>query len=141
MFDTNQHIALMYSSVEKYYKLPGGGIDRGESITSALKRELLEELGCNVLIRDTIGKIQELRDYNSSKHTSYCYLANVVGDKGSPNFTEEERMLGFKSVWLASINDAARLIKSAMNKSNDLGIAFMGRRDLATLEAALKMTK
>ena len=39
-------IALIYVSRHGYHKLPGGGIEKGESIEDALFREIKEETGC-----------------------------------------------------------------------------------------------
>jgi len=45
---------------QKYYFLPGGGIDEGEDHRSALHREILEETGYIVEILDEIG---DAKDY------------------------------------------------------------------------------
>ena len=41
----NGLIAMVHSLKYDYYKFPGGGIEKGESETDALKRETLEEAG------------------------------------------------------------------------------------------------
>jgi 8-oxo-dGTP diphosphatase len=43
----------------KGYFLPGGGVDSGESEVSALKRELLEEIGYQVSLLAEIGETVE----------------------------------------------------------------------------------
>ena len=56
-------IALMHVTKQSYYKLPGGGIDEGEDNMTALKRELLEEVGAtNIEIISEIGQVDEFRD-------------------------------------------------------------------------------
>lgn len=45
----NNKIALVYSTTEKYYKFPGGGINDSEDIKTALIREVREEVGLRVI--------------------------------------------------------------------------------------------
>ena len=46
--DENNQIALINVRDGEYYKIPGGGIEEGESEEMAAKREALEESGCAV---------------------------------------------------------------------------------------------
>ncbi|MFT8350907.1 NUDIX domain-containing protein [Clostridium saccharoperbutylacetonicum] len=48
-------IALLYVSKNKYHKLPGGGIEAGESIDIALNREVMEEVGTDIRVLNNIS--------------------------------------------------------------------------------------
>ena len=101
VFDENNLIALLHVSKEKYYKLPGGGIEELEDYKKALARECLEEIGSSVDIVSELGSIVEYRKIFNLKQISYCYLAKLKGKKGVPVFTKEELEKGFKPVWLS----------------------------------------
>ena len=58
----NNKVAMIHSLKYDYYKFPGGGIEKGESIIDALIRETEEEAGLEV-IKDTI------REYGYKKAT------------------------------------------------------------------------
>lgn len=65
--DLEGRVYLMNVSKHKYHKLPGGGINATEEIVDALKRELLEEIGCQAEIISEIGSIVEYRDFEKRK--------------------------------------------------------------------------
>jgi len=120
VFDQDKNIGLLYVSEHNYHKLPGGGLEGGECIEEALKRECLEEIGCNIEVFGEIGEIIEYRDKWSLKQHSYCYLANVVGDKNEPDFTQKEIDNGFKIKWMPLL-EAIELLK------NDKPTGYEGR--------------
>ncbi len=131
VFDQDGNVALLYVSKHNYYKLPGGGIEKEENIVEALKRECLEEIGCNVEVKNEIGEILEYRDQHSLKQVSYCYVANVVGPKGEPHFEQGEIDEGFQIVWV-SLDKAVELMRQS--RSNIYNGNFIVIRDLALLE-------
>ncbi len=61
VFDENNNIALLHATKYDYFKLPGGGIEKGEDPESAMRRECLEEIGCNVEVTGELGTILEYR--------------------------------------------------------------------------------
>ena len=132
--DGNGKIALLHVSKKNYYKLPGGGLDEGEDILTALKRECQEEIGCAIEVLGEVGSIVEYRKIFTLKQTSYCYVAKVVGEKGTPNFMGDEIEEGFKEVWL-SYEDAERALTES--KATDYeGSAYIVPRDILLLKEA-----
>ena len=50
-------VGLVHVRINSHYKIPGGGMEKDESREEALKRECLEEMGCNIKIEREIGTI------------------------------------------------------------------------------------
>ena len=133
--DENGKVALMYAALGDYYKLPGGGVDEGESLDDALARELLEETGCKIIVKKELGIVLEWRDFVRMHQASYAYEANVDGDIGNPSFTQSELDEGFELRWINSIDEAIKLVHDNA-KRDDLGSVFLAKRDVAILRAA-----
>ena len=134
VIDADGKVALLHVSKKNYYKLPGGGLDVGEDIMTALKRECQEEIGCDIEVFGEVGSIVEYRKIFTLKQTSYCYVAKVVGEKGMPSFMGDEIEEGFKEVWL-SYKDAERAL--AESKATDYeGSAYIVPRDILFLKEA-----
>ena len=112
VFDKEGKIALLNVSKENYYKLPGGGVEKGEDKMLALRRECQEEIGCDIEVVAELGIITEYRKIFSLKQISYCYLAKVKGEKGTPSFTDMERDRGFRQIWL-SYEEAMKALKDS----------------------------
>lgn len=134
--DKNGLIALLFVSKEKYYKLAGGGIEDKENKMTALNRECIEEIGCDIEVLNEIGFIVEYRKIFTLKQTSFCYLAKIKGDKRKSSFTEDEKEKGFEQVWL-SYNDALKVLKESQATSFE-GSKYIVPRDIAFLEEASK---
>ncbi len=63
-----------YESGGVRYALPGGGQDAGESLSDALKRECLEEIGCSV----EVGKLVSVTDFIKRRDTDPITWRHVV---------------------------------------------------------------
>jgi 8-oxo-dGTP pyrophosphatase MutT (NUDIX family) len=134
VFDSEGKVALLHVSCKGYYKLPGGGIDADEGKVEALKRECLEEIGCTVDIMDEIGVVTEFRKMFELQQISYCYKAQVLGEKGTPEFTESELTDGFKIVWVA-LSDAISILNNCHTEDKE-GALYIVPRDLSLLMEA-----
>jgi len=134
VIDEGGKIALLHVTKKNYYKLAGGGIEEGEDKIIALKRECQEEVGCDVDVLNEIGFIVEYRKMFNLKQTSYCYLAKVKGEKGTPELTESEQKNGFENVWL-SYDEALKALTENKATNNE-GRDYIVPRDRAFLEEA-----
>ncbi len=129
-------IALLNVTKNTYHKLPGGGIEKGESIIEALNREVMEEVGAKIDIDSEIGTIIEYRDRFKQLQISYCFLAKVNEIVDTPSFTKDELAAGFQLKWV-KFEDARTIIES--DKPNDYMGKFIQKRDLAFLTQVYKI--
>lgn len=136
VFDNDKNIALLNVVNRNYHKLPGGGVEIGEDLYTALKRECNEELGCAIEIHSKLGEMIEYRKPFNQKQISPCYIASVVGEKQSPSFTDEEKENGFEIMWV-SIEEAVRLL-NADNITDIEAALYIIPREKYFLELAIK---
>ncbi|OGF20767.1 hypothetical protein A2316_04130 [Candidatus Falkowbacteria bacterium RIFOXYB2_FULL_38_15] len=136
IFNDKNEIAIQFASKYNYHKLPGGGLDKGENTPEALRREIKEEVGCEIEIGDEIGIIIEYRNQLDLLQVSYCYLAKLVGEVGKPAWEEGEIEEGFESVWMLP-DEAIRLLES--ESPNEYKNQFIVKRDLEFLREAKRM--
>ena len=65
-----------YGEFEGMWEFPGGKIEPGESRDVALKREIQEELGIDIIIENLLCTTEY--DYPSFHLTMHCYLCSVA---------------------------------------------------------------
>ena len=94
-------IAMMHSLKYDYYKLPGGGIEEGESLEDTLVREVREESGL-VVKRDTVKEFGYVRRIEKGRYEdifiqeNFYYLCEVeteVESQQLDDYEEEERFV------------------------------------------------
>ena len=132
IFDEDNKIALLHVVNKNYHKLPGGGMEKGENIIEALKREAKEEIGCEIDDIQELGIIEEFRGKYKLHQLSHCFLAKIIGGKGEPNFEEDEILDGFIPLWV-TLDEAIDIIKRE-NYVEDYEGKFIVIRDLEILQ-------
>jgi 8-oxo-dGTP diphosphatase len=76
----NNHVLLVREKGSKLAFLPGGHIELGESIPSALEREIKEELGLSSNVQRYIGAVeQEWGDQNENYEIHHMFEVHVKG--------------------------------------------------------------
>lgn len=96
------------------YYLPGGGVEKGEDLETALRREVIEEVGCKIKNIEELGQINEYWTKNPRKNVLFCYKAEVEGEVKELKLTTKEKERGQKVIWL----DPKRAIEE-VNKNHD----------------------
>ncbi len=96
------------------------------------------EIGCVVKIIKELGSTVEYRKRYNLKQISYCYIAELVGEKGVPDLEQDEIDEGFETVWM-SIEDALKKVKES--KPTIYEGQYMTARDIILIEQAIKILK
>lgn len=97
-------------TVRDYYVTPGGKIEENESHEEALSREIKEELGIEIEIKDLCLELDD-RDYNDSFQYFYnCnYKAGELGTGDGPEFTDKENYRGVFEIVLVDKKEISKL--------------------------------
>lgn len=133
LLNSKKQVSLMYLKNKNMYKLPGGGIDEGETKEEAFQREVNEETGYLCHIISFLGTIEEHKSQKDFLHISYVFLAEAIGKKGQLHLTRKEKELGFKHQWF-SIEEAIKMLEKSISICDQYGMLFTLTRDKAILE-------
>lgn len=107
LFNNKNEIALIGNKVNDFLLLPGGGIEKNESLIDGIKRECQEETGCEIDIQELLGMTEDFRARDSKHCLTYGYTAKVVAC-GSTAPTENEIDIGAYVKWI-SLTEAVTL--------------------------------
>lgn len=106
LFNDQGEIALTYYPPSKDYPndeyyLPGGGVEEGEDEETALRREVIEEVGCEIKEIEELGQIVEYWTKDPRKNILSCYKAKVEGEIKELQLTEKEVLRNQSIMWFS----------------------------------------
>jgi 8-oxo-dGTP pyrophosphatase MutT (NUDIX family) len=127
IYDQENLLALIDVRDGEYFKIPGGGIEKGETLKQAAIREALEETGCDIKLFKKIGENNIVDESKNIIYHSICYLAQKIKTVGLPSFDDWEKINQMKVIWV-DFNQAIKLFKSATPK--DFISSKINQRDL-----------
>ena len=137
LFNRQNEICVVKSEKYNYLQLPGGGIEDGESIIEALRRETEEETGYLITDIEPLGYTLEKREDIRNKHSwqqsiSYVFKASSKKDVGT-KYMPDEIAEGFTPVWLKPSDVLAELAQKEGHIKSYSG-NFSNRRDLSIIK-------
>ena len=95
---------LLHKSInDDFYAIPGGRIKIGEDSTSAIKREILEEIGVNIKVNKMIGLVENFFEYDGKK----CHEVMIVF---SSSFDEDSKIYNQDIIKVIDKNGEINLI-------------------------------
>ena len=113
---------FMVHTVNGDFKFPGGGVEKGETHEDTLRRELLEETGCELgRFGRKLGQIIERRaDYKQPENifemVSHYYLCEDVRSVCKPSLSQHEKELCLTARWL-KVEEAFKNNDRIMNEN------------------------
>ncbi|MGG0847083.1 (deoxy)nucleoside triphosphate pyrophosphohydrolase [Peribacillus simplex] len=107
-------------SIPNMWEFPGGKVEKGEDIFTALKREIDEELQCKVETETSI--------FNDNTHEYETFIINLLSIKcriieGTPTANEHSKLIWLNRENLGSLKWAAAdipAVEQLINEKNSL---------------------
>lgn len=86
-------------SLPNRWEFPGGKVEKGEDILSALEREIMEELGCQIKTTELFH--ENNHEYETFIITLICIKAKIT--EGTPVASEHSKLMWLKRENLDSL--------------------------------------
>ncbi|MBQ8611853.1 MAG: NUDIX domain-containing protein [Oscillospiraceae bacterium] len=133
--NTQNNYAVMYSQEFGLYSLPGGGVEDGESIEDAVRREIDEETGVNILALEPLGYVEENRAHCDYTQISYYFIVTTDSSSFQQQLTANEIKHGATVGW-HTLEDAYDKIANVEHSTTQR--KYLQARDVAALNAYKK---
>ncbi len=135
-------ILMVFSEKSNEYKFPGGGIEKDEPREVALRREVIEEVGREIIsVNESLGYTDQLYNdiYDEDKYfyqRSYYYFCEVNDEYVGMKLSESERALRFLPRWV-TLEEAIRVNQKKVDTDNEFPWT---ERELYILKLLKEMT-
>lgn len=132
-------LAIFYEENKGDYKLPGGGVEGDESPAETFKREVYEEVGCEIEDLKEIATVKEERSQAGFTQLSHVFISKLKTDLHELHLTAKERVWGGDVRWftpeeaLANLKECINNLKN-LTEENLYHLKFMVMRDIKILE-------
>ncbi len=123
--------AVMYSDKFKLHSLPGGGVEDGEDVLTALRREVYEETGCVCDKIKELGIVAENRASLDYTQINYYFVVTTTHKPGETHLTEAEQSNHTEVQW-RTYDEMVRLIQE--QKFDRVQGKYLKARDVAALQ-------
>ena len=123
--------AVMYSDKFKLHSLPGGGVEEGEDVLTALRREVYEETGCVCDEIKELGIVAENRASLDYTQIDYYYVVTTTHTPGENHLTESEQACHTVVRW-HTFDEMVRLINE--QEFDRVQGKYLKARDVAALK-------
>ena len=130
--------AVMYSDKFKLHSLPGGGVEDGEDVLTALRREIYEETGCVCDEIRELGIVAENRASLDYTQINYYYVVTTTHQPGENHLTESEQASRTVVQWHAFDEMVRRINEQEFDRVQG---KYLKARDVAALKEYTKWRK
>ncbi|MDO4759352.1 MAG: NUDIX hydrolase [Candidatus Saccharibacteria bacterium] len=139
LFNSQRQICIIKSLKYGYFQIPGGGVESGESLETALRRETAEEAGYTIANFAPLGAIIEHRESTEHQYPWRGQISFVFTAKANQvvktHYTGSEISEDFTPIWV----DLDFVIDELGHKDQHptgYSAAFATRRDLIITKTA-----
>lgn len=119
-----------------YYETPGGGVEKNETLTEALIREIDEEVGYKIHSIKPLGRVEDFYNLLKRKNIN-CYFYAKLGEKTQVHLLEKEKQI-FEGIVYVSLDKVLEILKH--NNKNKLG-KLVYNREYPIFEKVVKEFK
>ena len=130
--------AVMYADKFKLHSLPGGGVEDGEDVLTALRREVYEETGCVCDEVQELGIVAENRASLDYTQINYYFVVTTTHTPGKNHLTEAEQDSRTVVEW-HTFDEMVRLINE--QEFDRVQGKYLKMRDVVALQEYTKLFK